>query len=87
MKKQYWTNLGNFIKVMQKALIEEDTLSHQHKHHPTQHISNTIVSIEKAFQGKITAAKQIFESDLINTYTSTNNNRTFIRISQIHHKV
>ena len=66
---------------IEKALIEEDTLSHQRKHHPTQHISNTIVSIEKAFQGKITAAKRIFESDLINTYTSTNNNRTFMRIS------
>ena len=36
--------------------------------HPTQHVSNTIISIQRswALQNTITAAKQTFESDLIN---------------------
>ena len=53
------------------------TLRCCYKCHPTQHTSNTIDSFEKVLQDKIAAAKQIFESDLINTYASTNNNKIF----------
>ena len=49
----------------------------QYKRHPTQHTSDMINFLKKALQGKITAAKLTFESELINTYTSTNNNKIF----------
>ena len=49
----------------------------RYERHPTQHIFNTIDSLEKVLQDKIAAAKQTFESDLINTYASTNNNKIF----------
>ena len=49
------------------------TLRHCYKRHPTQHIFSTIDSLDKVLQDKIAAAKQTFESYLINTYASTNN--------------
>ena len=48
------------------------SLRRRYERHPTQHIFNTIDSLEKVLQDKIAAAKQTFESDLINTYASTN---------------
>ena len=44
--------------------------------------SDMIDSLEKALQGKITAAKLTFESQLINTYTLTNNNKIFKSITK-----
>ena len=59
------------------------TLRRRHKRHPTQYTSNTIDSLEKALQEKIAVAKLTFESELINTYTSTNNNKIFKYLKSI----
>ena len=59
------------------------TLRRRLKHHPTQHILNTIGSLEKTLQDKIAVAKQTFESNLINTFASTNNNKIFKYLKSI----
>ena len=59
------------------------TLCHRHKSHPTHHTFDTIDSLEKAVQEIITAAKLTFESDLINTCASTNNNKIFKYLKSI----
>ena len=59
------------------------TLRHRFKHHPTQHTFNTIGSLERILQDKIAVAKQTFEFDLINTSTSTNNNKIFKYLKSI----
>ena len=59
------------------------TLRRRHKRHPTQYTSNTIDSLEKALQEKIAVAKLTFESELINTYAPTNNNKIFKYLKSI----
>ena len=59
------------------------TLRCRYKCCPIQHISNTIISTEKALQNTITAAKQTFQSDLINTYASANNSKVFKYLKSI----
>ena len=59
------------------------TLRRRHKRHPTQYISDMIDSLEKALQEKIPVAKLTFESELINTCASTNNNKIFKYLKSI----
>ena len=63
--------------------ISNTLLLLQASSYTTQHPFNMIDSLKQTFHDKITATKQSFEFDLINTYTSTNNNK----ISQVHYKI
>ena len=44
------------------------TLRRRYKRHPTDHVSSIITSIEDTLKDKIKAAKQNYESHLINSY-------------------
>ena len=59
------------------------TLRRRYKRHPTHHVSSIIASTEDTLMGKIKAAKQSFESHLINSYASSNNNKIFKYLKSI----
>lgn len=59
------------------------TLRRRYKCHPTQHISNRIASLENTLQNQIKGARQSYESHLINSYASSNNNQIFKYLKSI----
>ena len=59
------------------------TLRHRIKLHPTQNIMDTIASLEKTLQSKISSAKLDFESSLISNFASNNNNKIYKYLKSI----
>ena len=55
----------------------------RYKCHPTDHVSSVITSIEDTLKDKIKAAKQNYESHLINSYALSKNNKIFKYLKSI----